>query len=60
MKPAEDYAPDLDPASLVELVDNPYFPVEAGTTFVSEGETEDGVERAPPMVYLMPKACCLN
>lgn len=41
----EPYAPDIDPANFVEGVDNPYFPLVPGTTFIYEGETEDGTER---------------
>jgi len=44
-EPAEEYAPEIDPADFVERVDNPYFPLEPDTTFVFEGETEEGVER---------------
>ena len=44
-EPAEEYAPEIDPADFVERVDNPYFPLEPGKTLVFEGETEDGVER---------------
>ena len=36
-EPAEEYAPEIDPADFVERVDNPYFPLEPGTTFVFEG-----------------------
>jgi hypothetical protein len=49
-EPAEEYAPEIDPANFVERVDNPYFPLEPGTTFVFEGETEDGVERVEDYV----------
>lgn len=41
----EAYSPTIDPADFVESVDHPYFPLVPGTTFVYEGETEDGVER---------------
>jgi len=34
--------PDVDPANFVRGVDNPYFPLEPGTTFVYEG-TKEGV-----------------
>ncbi|WP_406655800.1 hypothetical protein V7O62_08340 [Methanolobus sp. ZRKC2] len=33
-------SPAIDPANFVEEVDNPYFPLEPGTTFVYEGESE--------------------
>jgi len=32
--------PQIDPANFVSEVTNPYFPLEPGTTFVYEGETE--------------------
>ena len=44
-EPAEEYAPEIDPADFVGRVANPYFPLEPSSTFVFEGETEDGVER---------------
>lgn len=44
-EPIEGYDPMIDPANFVEEIDNPYFPLEPGTTFVYEGETEDGSER---------------
>lgn len=49
-EPAEGYAPKVDPANFVERVDNPFFPLEPGTMFVFEGETEDGVERVEDYV----------
>ncbi len=39
------YAPKIDRSDFVRKVDNPYFPLEPGTRFVYEGETEDGNER---------------
>ena len=41
----EEYDPMIDPANFVEVIDNPYFPLIPGTTFIYEGETEDGFER---------------
>lgn len=38
-------SPTIDPASFVEGVNNLYFPLVPGTTFVYEGQTEDGLER---------------
>ena len=35
------YEPAIDPADFVEGVDNPYFPLEPGTTRVYEGGTKD-------------------
>jgi hypothetical protein len=35
-----DYEPQFDPADFVDTVDNPYLPMEPGTTLVYEGEGE--------------------
>ncbi|MEX2236697.1 MAG: hypothetical protein WEB00_04060 [Dehalococcoidia bacterium] len=40
-----DYNPEIDPANFVERVDNPYFPLIPGTTFIFEGTSADGAER---------------
>jgi len=40
----ETYAPVVGPANFVMGIDNPYFPLEPGTTFVYEGRTEKGNE----------------
>jgi hypothetical protein len=34
------YEPEIDPADFVEVIDNPYMPLEPGTTYVYEGESE--------------------
>jgi len=39
------YRKEIDPADFVERVNNRYFPLTPGTTFVYEGETEDGTVR---------------
>jgi hypothetical protein len=39
------YAPVIDPANFVAVVDNPFFPLVPGTTHVYEGVTADGIER---------------
>jgi hypothetical protein len=39
------YAPELDPADFVDVVDNPYFPLVPGTTWVYEGEDAGETER---------------
>lgn len=39
-----EYTVELDPADFVNVIDNPYFPLTPGTTFLYEGETGDGVE----------------
>ena len=38
------YAPVIDPANFIKGIDNPYFPLKPGTTFVYEGKTEKGNE----------------
>lgn len=43
-KTGEPYAVVIDPANFVSKIDNPYFPLAPGTTFVYEGKTEDGLE----------------
>ncbi|MBM3243165.1 hypothetical protein FJZ31_43450 [Candidatus Poribacteria bacterium] len=41
----ETYNPIINSATFVAKVDNPYFPLKPGTTFIYQGETEDGTER---------------
>ena len=43
--PDSTYHPVINPANFVEKIDNPYFPLTPGTTFIYEGESEDGSER---------------
>jgi hypothetical protein len=38
------YAPSIEPAGFTTEIDNEYFPLEPGTTFVYEGKTEDATE----------------
>jgi hypothetical protein len=38
------YAPSIDPAGFTTEIDNKYFPLEPGTTFVYKGETEGASE----------------
>ena len=38
------YDPVIDPSNFVSQVDNPYFPLTPGTTFIYEGHTVDGFE----------------
>jgi hypothetical protein len=38
------YDPVIDPSNFVAQVDNPYFPLTPGTTFISEGQTDQGFE----------------
>jgi len=44
-KAGEAYAPDIDPADFTTKIDNKYFPLKPGTTFVYEGKTKEGTER---------------
>ena len=39
------YPVTIDPANFVETVDNPYFPLTPGTTWVYEGESDGEAER---------------
>ncbi len=41
-KAGEAYSPDIDPANFVDKIDNKYFPLEPGTTFVYEGGAQHG------------------
>ena len=47
--------PDLDPANFVADVTNPLFPLVPGTTFVFEGDTEDGFVRVEAEVTAVRK-----
>ena len=38
------YDPVIDPSNFVSQIDNPYFPLTPGTTFIYEGQTVDGFE----------------
>lgn len=38
---AEEYNPEINPANFVDDINNSYFPLEPGTTYVYEGEEED-------------------
>jgi hypothetical protein len=39
------YDPVIDPADFVAKIDNPYFPLVPGTTFIFEGRTSEGLSR---------------
>src|SRR5438132_1977176 len=39
------YDPVIDPANFVARIDNPYFPLRPGTTFIYEGQMPEGFER---------------
>src|SRR5215211_9238153 len=43
-KAQEGYAPSIDPADFSTKIDNKYFPLKPGTTFVYEGKTADATE----------------
>ena len=49
-EPSASYAPEIDPSNFVKEIDNPYFPLEPGTTWVYEGRSEDGTERVEDTV----------
>jgi hypothetical protein len=51
----ENYAPVIDPANFVTVIDNPYFPLKPGTTFVYEGTTEKGDEHNEVLVTFETK-----
>lgn len=40
------YEPAINPANFVAVIDNPYFPLTPGTTFIYEGQTPDGLEHS--------------
>jgi hypothetical protein len=44
-KAQETYNPTIDPANFVTTIDNQYFPLTPGTTFIYEGQTDEGAER---------------
>jgi hypothetical protein len=39
------YDPAIDPANFVAKIDNPFFPLAPGTTFIYEGQTSEGLSR---------------
>lgn len=40
-----DYDPVINPDDFVSTIDNRYYPLAPGTTYIYEGETEEGAER---------------
>jgi hypothetical protein len=44
------YHPLIDPSDFVPVIDNPYLPFVAGTTFVYEKETDEGLEHTEIVV----------
>jgi hypothetical protein len=49
-QPAANYAPEIDPSNFVKEIDNLYFPLKPGTTWVYEGQTPEGTERVEDTV----------
>lgn len=39
----EPYDPVIDPENFVDTIDNPYFPLKAGTAFIYEGRSAEGL-----------------
>jgi hypothetical protein len=52
---AASYAPNIASAKFVKVVDNPYFPLEPGTTWIYEGKTPEGTERVEDTVLQKTK-----
>lgn len=46
----EPYAPEIDPADFVDVVDNSYFPLQRGRRWIYEEETDEGTERVEVVV----------
>ena len=36
----DEYEPEINPDDFVEVIDNPYFPLEVGTTYIYQGESD--------------------
>lgn len=49
------YAPELDPADFVDLVDNPYFPLAVGSTWVYEGPADEPGKTEHIEVVVLPE-----
>jgi hypothetical protein len=49
------YTVDIQPADFVGAVDNPYFPLPPGATYVYEAATEEGLERTEIKILSDPK-----
>ncbi|MBA2279900.1 MAG: hypothetical protein M3527_04995 [Actinomycetota bacterium] len=45
-----DYGPVIDPAEFVDVIDNPYLPLTAGSRWVYEGDDGNGLERIEVVV----------
>jgi hypothetical protein len=53
----EGYNPAIDPANFVKDIDNPYFPLKPGTTFIYEGITENEDESLAPTSLNQSNVC---
>lgn len=51
----EIYNPSIDPGNFGTVIDNPYFPLTPGTTFVYEGTTANGKEHVEVVVTAQTK-----
>jgi hypothetical protein len=54
-KAEETYNPTIDPDNFVAKIDNQYFPLTPGTTFIYEGQKEGGTERTEVYVSRQTK-----
>src|SRR5437870_1466649 len=50
------YQPTIDPANFVSVVDNPYFPLKPGTTYVYQGVRDGQSQRDTVVVSSQTKA----
>src|SRR5512137_1449756 len=55
-KKTEKYSPTIDRANFVTAIDNQYFPLTPGTTFIYEGQTAEGAERTEVYVSHQTKS----
>ena len=65
-QPDTSYNPDIQPANFSKstVLDNPYFPLELGKTYIYEGQTDGGLERIevkrlPSTKTIMGIACAV-
>jgi hypothetical protein len=47
---SEPYSVAIDPANFVQDINNPYFPLKPGSTYIYEGQTEKGSEHVEAVV----------
>ena len=50
-----DYAPELDPARFVDVIDNPYLPLAVGSRWVYEGEADEPGQSEHIEVVVLPE-----